>query len=165
MAHYFETIRIAVAEQGNAESCSAILATRSFRRFSRCCPLGQSDYRGALFRAAFRQNLRMASGPAYRRRYPRLDLPKGMLVAWQAGAKRTVSRVSTLGVGGIFIATGNPPPAGEALRLIFEIPSGVVRARGVVRVSQPGRGMGVEFTAMSSGGRVRLDQLVRRLLI
>jgi hypothetical protein len=88
-----------------------------------------------------------------------------MLVAWQAGAKRTVSRVSTLGVGGIFIATGNPPPAGEALRLIFEIPSGVVRARGVVRVSQPGRGMGVEFTAMSSGGRVRLDQLVRRLLI
>jgi hypothetical protein len=107
----------------------------------------------------------MASGPAYRRRYPRLDLPKGMLVAWQGSEQKTVSRVSTLGSGGIFIATGNPPPAGEVLRVIFDLPSGVVRARGVVRFSQPGRGMGVEFTAMSSDGRVRLDQLVRHLLI
>jgi len=88
-----------------------------------------------------------------------------MAAAQSSSAAVAGSGVSTLGGGGICIATGNPPPAGEALRLIFEIPSGVVRARGVVRVSQPGRGMGVEFTAMSSGGRARLDQLVRRLLI
>jgi hypothetical protein len=65
----------------------------------------------------------------------------------------------------MFIATGNPAPAGEVLRIIFDIPSGAVRARGVVRLSQPGRGMGIEFTAMSAGGRARLDQLIRRLLI
>jgi PilZ domain len=93
-----------------------------------------------------------------------MGLPKGMLVAWQAGGQRTVSRVSTLALGGIFIATKNPPSVGEVLRLIFDVPSGEVRARAVVRDSQPGRGMGVEFTAMSSEARARLDRLLRRLL-
>jgi hypothetical protein len=113
-------------------------------------------------RATFRQNCPMKSESA--RRYPRLGLPKGMLVAWQAGGKRIVSRVSTLGLGGIFIATKNPLPVGEALHLVFEVPSGEVRARAVVRDSKPGKGMGVEFTAMSFEGRAHLDRLLRRLL-
>jgi hypothetical protein len=98
------------------------------------------------------------------RRYGRLGLPKGMLVAWQAAGPRTVSRVSTLGLGGIFISTKNPAAVGETLRLVFDVPSGEVRARAVVRDSQAGRGMGVEFTAMSLEGRARLDRLLRRLL-
>jgi hypothetical protein len=98
------------------------------------------------------------------RRYPRLGLPKGMLVAWQAGGKRMVSRVSTLGLGGIFIATKNPPGVGEVLHLVFQVPSGEVRARAVVRDSKPDDGVGVEFTAMSLEGRARLDDLLRRLL-
>jgi hypothetical protein len=114
-------------------------------------------------RSALRQNPLMtaASRP---RRYPRLGLPDGMLVAWQAGGQRIVSRVSTLGLGGIFITTTDPPPIGQAVGLIFDVPSGEVRARAVVRDSQPGRGMGIEFTAMSFEGRARLDGLLRSLL-
>ncbi|MGB6545875.1 MAG: PilZ domain-containing protein [Candidatus Acidiferrales bacterium] len=110
-----------------------------------------------------RQNSRMNS-EAHARRYQRMGLPKGMLIAWQSGGQRTVSRVATLGLGGIFIATRNPPPVGEVLHVIFEVPSGEVRARAVVRDSQPGRGMGVEFTAMSLEARARLDRLLRKLL-
>ncbi len=93
-----------------------------------------------------------------------MGLPKGMLVAWQSGGQRKVSRVSTIGLGGIFIATPTPPPVGEIIRLVFDVPSGEVRARAVVRSSQPERGMGVEFTAMSSEARARLERLLKRLL-
>jgi hypothetical protein len=39
-----------------------------------------------------------------------------------------------------------------------------VRARAIVRDSQPGKGMGVEFTSMAVEARARLDRLVRKLL-
>jgi PilZ domain len=98
------------------------------------------------------------------RRYPRVGLPQGMLVAWQASGARMISRVGTLGLGGLFIRTVNPPGVGDIVKLFFEVPGGEVRARAVVRDSQPGRGMGVEFTAMGHEDRARLDRLVRRLL-
>ncbi|MBI3670220.1 MAG: PilZ domain-containing protein [Acidobacteria bacterium] len=98
------------------------------------------------------------------RRYPRVGLPKGMLVAWQSGGERVVSRVSTLGLGGLFISTPEPPAVGEVVKLLFEVPDGEVHARGVVRDSLPGKGMGVAFTAMDQEARARLQQLLRRLL-
>jgi hypothetical protein len=87
-----------------------------------------------------------------------------MLVAWQASGARTISRVGTLGLGGLFIRTANPPGVGDIVKLFFEVPGGEVRARAVVRDRQPGRGMGVEFTAMGHEDRARLDRLLRRLL-
>ena len=98
------------------------------------------------------------------RRYPRIGLPKGMLIAWQSSGERVVSRVTTLGLGGLFISTPEPPPAGEMVKLFFEVPGGEVRARAVVRDSQQGKGMGVEFTAMGQEARARLHRLLKRLL-
>ncbi len=99
-----------------------------------------------------------------RRRYQRIGLPKGMMVAWQSSDQRIVSRVGTLGLGGLFICTNRPPPVGTPLRLLFELPGGEVRARAIVRDSVPGTGMGVEFTSMAYEGRARLQQLLKRLL-
>ena len=98
------------------------------------------------------------------RRYQRVGLPKGMLIAWQSGGERIVSRVATLGLGGLFILTPEPPPVGEIVKLIFEVPGGEVRARAVVRDSQPGKGMGVEFTSMGHEARARLHRVLKRLL-
>lgn len=98
------------------------------------------------------------------RRYPRVGLPKGILVAWQSGAERIVSRVDTLGLGGLFISTPEPPAVGEIVKLFFEVPGGEVRARAVVRDAQPGKGMGVEFTAMGMEARGRLQRLLKQLL-
>jgi hypothetical protein len=99
-----------------------------------------------------------------RRRYPRVEPPKGMAVAWQAGGMRSVTRVSSLGLGGLFITTPEPPPVGAMLQLAFTVPDGDVRARAAVKSIRPGEGMGVEFKHMGAQGRARLAQLVKRLL-
>jgi hypothetical protein len=99
-----------------------------------------------------------------KRRYPRVGLPRGMYVAWQGIGGRVVSRVSTVGLGGLFIKDRNPPPVGDVIRLYFEIPGGEIRARAVVRTSIPEEGMGIQFTWMEPEARGRLTQLLRRLL-
>jgi hypothetical protein len=43
------------------------------------------------------------------------------------------------------------------------VPGGDVRARAIVRDSQQGKGMGVEFTAMGPEARARLNQLMKIL--
>ena len=98
------------------------------------------------------------------RRYPRIALPKGMLVAWQVKSERGVSPVMTLGLGGLFVSTPNPPAVGETVRLVLCVPNGDVRAVAVVRDSQPGTGMGIEFTAMGQDDRARLQQVLKRLI-
>ena len=98
------------------------------------------------------------------RRYPRVGLPNGMSVAWQGGAERVVSRIGTLGLGGLFIYTKRSAAVGDVLKLVFDTPGGEVRARAVVRSYEPGRGMGVEFTSMQLEARARLTQLLRRLV-
>jgi hypothetical protein len=100
---------------------------------------------------------------AKNRRYTRVELPKGMLVAWERYGIRHVSRIHVLALGGLFIATPTPPPVGDAIQLIFEAPGGDVRARATVRDSQPGKGMGIEFTVMSPEARARLNYLVKAL--
>jgi hypothetical protein len=90
-------------------------------------------------------------------------LPKGMTVAWQAGGARVVSRIGTLGLGGIFIYTKQPAAVGDVLKLVFDVPGGEVRARAVVRNTVTNKGMGIEFTAMQPEARARLTQLLRRL--
>jgi Tfp pilus assembly protein PilZ len=97
------------------------------------------------------------------RRYVRVELPNGMLVAWEHSGGRKVSRVRVLALGGLFISTPEPPPVGEVIRLIFEVPNGEVRARAMIRDSQRGKGMGVEFTAMGQEARARLLRLMKIL--
>jgi len=84
-----------------------------------------------------------------------------MLIAWQYSAGRSVSRVSTLGLGGLFIATSDPPPVGALLKVVFDVPGGEVRARVIVKNIKPGHGMAVAFVQMEQEDRARLDQLLK----
>jgi hypothetical protein len=98
------------------------------------------------------------------RRYERVGLSRGPLVAWQGPSGRAVSRVATLGLGGLFIEAAEPAAIGEGIKMVFSVPDGEFRARAMVRNSRPGKGMGVEFTAMGSEDRARLHRLLRKLL-
>lgn len=98
------------------------------------------------------------------RRYRRISLPQGMLVAWYGGGEQRVSRVETLGMGGLFVAEPNAPRVGTNLRLSFEVPGGSVHMEAVVRNVTPGRGMGIEFTRLNTRDRVLMEILLRRLL-
>lgn len=99
-----------------------------------------------------------------KRRHERISLPKGMSVAWYGGGQQRDSRVKTLGMGGMFLAGPNVAPVGTTLRLVFEVPGGIVQAEGVVRSVVPGEGMGVEFTKLNTHDRILLERLLKRLL-
>jgi hypothetical protein len=87
-----------------------------------------------------------------------------MFVSWYGGGDQQVSRVKTLGMGGVFLSVSRVRPAGTSLRLVFEVPGSIVQAEGVVRSVSPGEGMGVEFTKMNPQDRVLLGRLLKRLL-
>jgi tetratricopeptide (TPR) repeat protein len=104
----------------------------------------------------------MSSKTNERRSHPRVYAPKGMLVAWRSGTQQGVSRMGTMGIGGIFLHTPDPPEKNATLELLFDIATGAeVRARAVVRNSRPGKGMGVKFVHMRAEDRSRLNQFVK----
>ncbi len=98
------------------------------------------------------------------RRYKRISLPQGMFVAWYRGDEQKVSRVRTLGMGGLFVSTHEPRPVGAKVILVFEVPGGSVQADAVVRSVVADKGMGVEFTRLALSDRVLLERLLKRLL-
>jgi hypothetical protein len=97
------------------------------------------------------------------RRYVRVSLPKGALVAWEFAGRRQVSKASVLAVGGLYISTPEPPPSGEFIKLVLDVPGGDVRARALVCYSEPGKGMGIEFKSMKEDARARLNRLLKLL--
>jgi tetratricopeptide (TPR) repeat protein len=66
-------------------------------------------------------------------------------------------------VGGIFLMVAQPLSPGTSIELIFDVPSGEVRARGLVRHGRPGKGMGVQFVHMNSDERARLHRFIQHL--
>lgn len=98
------------------------------------------------------------------RRHPRIALPQGMWVAWYSGAEHQISRVGTLGMGGIFICAEAPPAEGTKLKVAFEVPGGEVVAEGIVRSVEPSKGMGLEFSKLAPKDRILLQRLLKRLL-
>jgi len=66
-------------------------------------------------------------------------------------------------MGGIYLLVAQPLSPGTCIELIFDVPSGEVRARGLVRHGRPGRGMGVQFVHMNSEERARLHRYLQQL--
>lgn len=99
-----------------------------------------------------------------KRRYERIALPKGMEVFWYGAGRQQTSRVATLAMGGMFISESTPLAIGTNLKLVFQVPGGIVAADAVVRNVVSGEGMGVEFTKLGSTDRVLLERLLKRLL-
>jgi len=86
-----------------------------------------------------------------------------MLIAWEHAGIRKVSYVSVLAMGGLFVSTPVPPPAGDFIKLVLDLPGGEVRARALVCDSQPGKGKGIEFKAMGQDARARLNKVMKTL--
>ena len=98
------------------------------------------------------------------RRYPRVTPPKDLVVAWESGTRRTVSRLGSLAMGGLFVLTRQPVPLRSMVKILFDLSIGEVRARAVVRRIIPQRGMGIEFIAMNQEDRARLGRVLMPLL-
>jgi tetratricopeptide (TPR) repeat protein len=100
----------------------------------------------------------MAPELANHRKYPRIRARKGMWVGWKSFGQESTSPVETIGLGGLYLAAANPPSEGSTIELILELPTGMFRARAIVRRSTPGKGMGVQFVRMSPEDRAKLNQ-------
>ncbi|MGB2637284.1 MAG: PilZ domain-containing protein [Candidatus Acidiferrum sp.] len=98
------------------------------------------------------------------RRYPRVKPPKSVVAAWQAGTKRGVSFVDSLGIGGLFVRTKECVPMRCLVQILLDLPVGQVRGRAIVRRVRDGHGMAVQFIAMDQTDRARLFQQMRTLL-
>jgi curved DNA-binding protein CbpA len=98
--------------------------------------------------------------PDPRRKHPRLKAPQNLHVGWKSPGHHAVSRAETIALGGLFLYTPNPPAVGSMVQLIFDLPTGEVRARAVVRHSTLGKGMGVQFVQMASEDRGRLNRFL-----
>ena len=66
-------------------------------------------------------------------------------------------------MGGIFLMVAQPLSPGTCIELIFDVPGGEVRARGLVRHGRPGKGMGVQFVHMNFDERARLHRFLQHL--
>ncbi len=94
------------------------------------------------------------------RKYPRFKVPKGMFVGWKSPGQHTVSRMQELGLGGVFVYTPKAVTIGSTIELIFDVPTGEVRARAVVRHLKPNIGMGLQFIQMRPEDRARLHRFL-----
>jgi hypothetical protein len=101
-------------------------------------------------------------GPEHRR-YVRFEVSPGMPVAYRMADKSVVARATGVSLGGLFVQTQDPPANGTFLQLLFRPPTGDVRARAAVRRVEIGRGIGVEFIAMSMDDRARLNSYLKSL--
>ena len=84
-------------------------------------------------------------------------------MGWRGGGKQNASFADTLSMGGVFLCVTEPLSVGTTVELIFDVPSGEVRARATVRHGRAGRGMGLQFIHMASDCRARLYRFVQRL--
>jgi hypothetical protein len=71
--------------------------------------------------------------------------------------------VESLGLGGLFIRTAEPPPLGTLIQVLLDTPMGDIRARAEVRSTRPKEGMGVKIVAMQQEDRARLARWLKRL--
>ena len=101
--------------------------------------------------------------PPSRRSTSRINTPEGVWVYWQCNGRDETSRVDNLSLGGLFVETGKSGPVGSTVKLDFLVQEGQIRAEAIVRRAEPGRGLGLKFTAINDGDRSRMAALMNRI--
>jgi PilZ domain len=102
--------------------------------------------------------------PSYsRRRTFRVEASDEVCVCWRCNGRDEISRVLDVSGGGVFVATQLPRPVGTKAKLDFLVQEGQIRAEAVVRHSEPGKGLGLKFTAVMEQDWPHLSALLTRL--
>jgi PilZ domain len=101
--------------------------------------------------------------PNSKRFSSRLETPRDVYVYWSSVGYEDTSRVRDLSSGGLFVQTRKSGSVGTKTNLHFLVEEGQIRAEAVVRRVEPGRGLGLKFTAVREEDRRRLAGLMKRL--
>lgn len=97
-----------------------------------------------------------------RRFTSRVETPEGVWVDWRWAGREDISLVRNMSLGGLFVQT---PKSGvcSTTKLEFLVQEGQIKADAVVRHAEPGRGVGLRFTAVHHEDRPRVAELMKRL--
>jgi len=98
-----------------------------------------------------------------RRKTPRAATPEGVWVYWRYAGRDDTSRVGNLSVGGLFIETKRRAVLGANAKIEFLIREGQIRAEAIVKHVEPGKGIGVKFTAVKESDHPILAALLNRV--
>src|SRR6266550_1845198 len=101
--------------------------------------------------------------PHPRRFSSRVPTPGHDYVYWSSLGYDGTSRVGDLSSGGLFGHTRKTKSVGAKTNVHFLVEEGQIRAEAVVRDVMPGRGLGLQFTAVHEEDRPRLAGLMKRL--
>jgi hypothetical protein len=80
-----------------------------------------------------------------------------------AGRAHMQTNATDIGGRGCYVESLVPLSSGTSVLISFWIDSEKIRTTGVVRASDPGVGMGIEFTALDNGIQLRLQQLLEKM--
>jgi hypothetical protein len=98
-----------------------------------------------------------------RRFASRIETRVDVWVDWRCAGHEDISRVLNMSFGGLFLETRTAKGPGSAVQVEFLVEEGQIRADGVVRRVEPGRGFALKFTAVSDQDRPRFAKLMVRL--
>lgn len=98
-----------------------------------------------------------------RRFNSRIAMTQEVWVCWHSNGRDDISRVRDLSLGGIFIETPSHRAIGSQTKIDFLVGEGQIRSDAIVRHVEPGRGLGLKFTALTEQDRQKFAALMRRL--
>lgn len=99
-----------------------------------------------------------------RRRYVRRECELTVEVRFSGQPEAMHATVADICLGGCFISTVSPPPAGTTVLLCFGAGDDRPTIAGKTITSMPGNGMGIEFTAsVDAASAELLKALIERL--
>jgi PilZ domain-containing protein len=106
--------------------------------------------------------LQQTTSPS-RRFNSRIETPGDVWVYWRCNERDETARVRDVSLGGLFVETSKPRAVGLTAKVDFLVQEGQIRAAAVVRHVEPGRGLGLKFTAVGDGDRPHFIALLNRL--
>lgn len=100
------------------------------------------------------------------RKYPRASLRTELWIGQDGIFTRTDEYLSDLSVGGAFVQTNQIFPVGSVINLRFKIQTvtNMITCTAVVRNTEVGNGLGVEFLDLSRDNCLHVEQYVERAL-
>ena len=106
--------------------------------------------------------LQQTASPS-RRSNSRIDTPGDVWIYWRCNERDETARVRDVSPGGLFVETATLRTVGSTAKVDFLVQEGQIRADAVVRHVEPGRGLGLKFTAVSDADRPHFIALLNRL--
>lgn len=99
-----------------------------------------------------------------RRKHERVALPLGIDLQQAGESLTTRTRLLDVSIGGCYVEMSSTIPVGTKLKIGLWLDSERVTATAIVRTSDPGFGIGIEFVDMNNEEEYRLREFLRPFL-